>query len=315
MSSGDYTSVRKMKQMYSHQNDNCKRYEDYGKRFDEFMNRINEYGRGERRHNENCMTPLGFNHQNGVGYYLPQSQCDNDAPNVPPGLRTKTSQLIATNRYHTKTIKAYRITPIKHGFVTFTVDVHLHNFVVNSSISCYSDSNMNNFFEGNINEYNSITGEITISDITSINGTFVDSAIYNLSLLTLTPDVIQLKNRMSDLYQYFFQVDLEAYPNYNPVTEQLIMFGMQISQLYLYFFNIDLSNDPEYEIVTYEHLTEKINYLYYYFFDLDINHNIDFNPNGNGLKLFSIKTRIEQIYLYLFNINLSTNPYFNPNLI
>jgi len=40
MSSGDYTSVRKMKQMYSHQNDNCKRYEDYGRRFDEFMNRM-----------------------------------------------------------------------------------------------------------------------------------------------------------------------------------------------------------------------------------------------------------------------------------
>jgi hypothetical protein len=314
MSSGDYTSVRKMKQMYSHQNDSCKRYEDYGKRFDEFMNRINEYGRGGHRHHEHGSYPLGFNHNNGIGYYLPHSNCDDDALN-PPVIRTKSSQLVATNKYHTKTIKAYRITPIKHGFVTFTVDVHLHNFAINSSISCYSDTNNNNFFEGTIHEYNSKTGEMTISDITSINGIFTDSAIYNIALLTLNPDIIQLKNRMSDLYQYFFQVDLEVYPNYNPVTEQLILFGSQISQLYLYFFNIDLSNDPEYEIVTYEYLTEKMNYLYYYFFELDITKNDDFNPNGNGLKLFSIKTRIEQFYLYLFNVNLSNDPYFNPNLI
>jgi hypothetical protein len=311
MSSGDYTSVRKMKQMYSHQNDNCKRYEDYGKRFDEFMNRINEYG---NRCHENQITPLGFNHKNGVGYYLPQSQCEDEYKNHPPGMRPKPNQLVATNRYHTKTIKPYRITPIKHGFITFTVDLHLHNFAIDSSISCYSDSNINNFFEGLINEYIPTTGEITISYIDSINGTFDTSSIYNVCLLTLNPDVIQLKQRMSHLYQYLFQVDLEVYPNYNPVTEQLILFGRQVCKLYLYFFNIDLTIDNEYEIQDYEYLNEKINYLYYYFFDLDITRNIDFNPNGNNIKLYSIKNRIEQLYLYLYNVNLPNNPYFDPNL-
>jgi len=313
MSSGDYTSVRKMKQMYGHQTEKCKRYEDYGKRFDEFMNRINEYGR--ERHNEHCHTPLGFNHRNGVGYYLPNSHNNDDDNDGPPCLRTKPGQLVATNRYHTKTIRAYLITPIKNGVVTFTVDSHLHNFELNSNVSCYSDSNINNFFDGTINHYNRMTGEMTISQLDSINGTFLESTVYNLSLLTLNPDLIQLKNRMSYLYQYFFQVDLEVYPNYNPVTEQLILFGAQISNLYYYFFNIDLSSDPEYEIVTYEYLTDKMNYIFFYFFELDITQNVDFNPNGNGLKLFSIKTKIEQIYLYLFNINLSNDPYFNPNLI
>ena len=85
--------------------------------------------------------------------------------------------------------------------------------------------------------------------------------------------------------------------------------------MYYYFFNIDLSSDPEYEIVTYEYLTDKMNYIFFYFFELDITQNLDFNPNGNGLKLFSIKTKIEQMYLYLFNVNLSNDPYFNPNLI
>lgn len=311
MSSGDYTSVKKMKQMYSHQNDNCKRYEDYGRRFDEFMNRINEYG---NRSHENHMTHLGFNHKNGVGYYLPQSQCEGEQKNQPPIMHPRPNQLVATNRYHTKTIKPYRITPIKHGFITFTVDVHLHNFAVDSSISCYSDSNINNFFEGLINEYIPTTGEITISNINSINGTFDASAIYNVCLLTLNPDVIQLKQRMSNLYQYLFQVDLEVYPNYNPVTEQLILFGTQISHLYNYFFNIDLTIDPEYQIEDYEYLNEKINYLYYYFFDLNITQNVDFNQNGNQVKLYSIKNRIIQLYVYLFKIDLSDDPYFNPNL-
>lgn len=311
MSSGDYTSVRKMKQMYSHQNNNCKRYEDYGRKFDEFMNRINEYG---NHNHENQMTPLGFNHKNGVGYYIPQSQCEDEYKNQPPGMRSKPNQLVATNRYHTKTIKSYRITPIKHGFITFTVDAHLHNFGVDGSISCYSESNMNNFFEGIINEYNALTGEMTISNISSINGVFAESAIYNVCLLTLNPDVIQLKQRMSHLYQYFFQVDLEVYPNYNPVTEQLILFGSQIGHIYKYFFNIELTNDPEYEILDYEYLNEKMNYFYYFFFDLDITKNIDFNPNGNHIKLFSVKNRINQLYLYLFKIDLLDNPYFDPNL-
>jgi len=260
------------------------------------------------------MTHLGFNHKNGVGYYLPHSQCEGEHKNQLPVMHPRPTQLVATNRYHTKTIKPYRITPIKQGFITFTVDVHLHNFTVDGSISCYSDSNINNFFEGLINEYIPTTGEITISNISSINGTFDASTIYNVCLLTLNPDVIQLKQRMGNLYQYLFQVDLEVYPNYNPVTEQLILFGTQISQLYNYFFNIDLTIDPEYQIEDYEYLNEKINYLYYYFFDLNITQNIDFNQNGNQVKLYSIKNRIIQLYIYLFKIDLSDNPYFNPNL-
>jgi hypothetical protein len=307
MSSSDYTSIRKIRQMYSHQNDNC-RSNDYGKRFEEFLRRMDDYAKG--CHNDQ-MTPLGYNRQNGIGYYVPPNQVDND--NSPPGMRSKISQLTVTNRYHTKTIKSYLITPIRDGAITFTVDIHLHNFAQNQSVSIYSDSNPNNFFEGIINRYDPATGEITINMIESINGNFNSSAIYNVCLLTLNPDLIQLKNRMNELYQFLFQVNLEEYPNYNPVVEQMIIFSQQINNLYYYFFTIDLTLDSNYQINDDNFLNEKLNNLYKYFFNLDVTINADFNPNGGQIKLFSIKNRINQLYLYLFNINLNEGTDFDPN--
>jgi hypothetical protein len=310
MSSSDYTSIRKMKQMYSHQNDHC-RSNDYGRRFDAFLNRIDEFARHGRC--ENHMAPLGYNRENGIGYYAPHNDKDNDSQ---PSIRSKIGQLTVTSRYHTKTIKKYLITPIKGGAITFTVDVHLHNFALNQSVSVYNDTNENNFFEGNINAYDPATGEITINMVDSINGIFTTSSVYNVCLLTLNPDVIQLKNRMNDLFQFLFQVNLDEYPNYNPVIEQRMMFSQQICNLYAYFFNIDLTLDPNYQLDDDNFLNNKINYIYRYFFNLDITMNIDFNPNGNRIKLFSIKNRINQIYLYLFDIDLLDYPYFDPsNLI
>lgn len=312
MSSSDYTSVRKMKQMYNHQNDHC-RNNDYGKRFDDFLRRMDDYARGNHHH-DNHMTPLGYNKQNGICYYAPQHQIENDHGGQ-PNIRSKISQLTVTSRYHTKTIKKYLVTPIKGGAITFTVDLHLHNFAPDQSVSVYSDTNANNFFEGNINSYDPATGEITLNLIDSINGEYTTSAVYNVCLLTLNPDLIQLKNRMNDLYQYFFQVDLEEYPNYNPVTEQKLLFSRQICNLYIYFFNLDLTEDPSYQIANYDYLDSKINFIYQYFFNLDITQNLDFNQNGNHIRLFSIKSRINQLYLYLFDINLLDSEYFDPNLI
>jgi hypothetical protein len=314
MSSSDYTSVRKMKQMYSHQNDHC-RTNDYGKRFENFLNRMDEFARcsyNECHPHPHHMAPLGYNRENGIGYYAPRNQIDNDAAAHPP-FRSKIGQLTVTSRYHTKTIKKYLITPIKGGAITFTVDIHLHNFAPEQSVSIYGDTNENNFFEGNINTYDPSTGEITINMIDSINGSFSVSSVYNVCLLTLNPDVIQLKHRMSALYQYLFQVNLDEYPNYNPVVEQMMLFSQQICNLYYYFFNIDLTVDPSYEITSDNYISDRINYLYRHFFNLDVTMNIDFNPNGNQIKLFSIKNRINQLYLYLFNADLIETPYFDPN--
>jgi hypothetical protein len=320
MSSSDYTSVRKMKQMYSHQNDHC-RNNDYGKRFDEFLRRIDDFAHGPNHHHHNHFAPLGYNRHNGIGYYVPhqhQHQIENNHDHDHDGhphIRSKIGKLTVTSRYHTKTIRKYLVTPIKGGAITFTVDLHLHNFAPEQSVSVYSDTNANNFFEGNINSYDPSTGEITLDLIDSINGDYSTSSVYNVCLLTLNPDLIQLKNRMNDLYQYLFQVNLEEYPNYNPVIEQKMLFSRQICNLYIYFFNLDLTGDPNYQINDYEYLDSKINFIYQYFFNLDITQNLDFNQNGNQIKLFSIKSRINQLYLYLFNIDLLENEYFDPNLI
>jgi hypothetical protein len=218
---------------------------------------------------------------------------------------------IENNRYNTisKTIKKYYITPIKNGSVIFTIEAHLKNFLVNQAVSVYSDVN---YFEGDIVNYDQISGEIIINNIDNLTGNFNDNLFYSVCLLGFNPDVIKLNKRMKDLYQYLFQVDIDIFPDYNPNIELYILYRLQIARLYKYLFNINLEEDPDYSI-EYSYLENKINYLYFYFFDLDIKNNQDFNPNNNGIKLNTLKNSINQLYVYLFNINLNNDPKFNIN--
>jgi hypothetical protein len=226
-------------------------------------------------------------------------------------ISTRVVYNIEKYRYNTiaKTIKKYFITPVKNGSVTFTIEAYLRNFLVNQSVSVYSDVN---YFEGNIVSYDQISGEITINNINCLNGSFNDNLFYSVCLLGFNPEVIKLNKRMKDLYQYLFQVDIDVFPEYDPNIELLYLYRLQITRLYKYLFNTNLENEPEYSI-DYNYLENKINYIYFYFFNLDIKRNEDFNPNNNEINLNSIKQTINQIYLYLFNIDLNNNPKFNIN--
>jgi hypothetical protein len=226
-------------------------------------------------------------------------------------LSTRVVYSIEKNRYNTisKTFKKYLLTPIKNGSVTFTIEAYLKNFLVNQVVSVFSD---NNYFEGNIVSYDEISGEITINNINSLNGNFNDNLFYSVCLLGFNPELIKLNKKMKELFQYFFQVDIDLLPEFDPNTQVLITQRKQITDIFKYLFDTNLENDPEYSIDP-NYLENKINNLYFQFFDLDITKNVDFNPNNNGIKINSLKQAINQLFLYLFDINLENNPSFNIN--
>lgn len=226
-------------------------------------------------------------------------------------LSTRVVYSIEKYRYNTisKTFKTYLLTPIKNGSVTFTIEAYLRNFLVNQSVSVYSDAN---YFEGNIVSYDQISGEITINNIDCLTGNFNVNLFYSVCLLGFNPEVIKLNKRMKDLYQYLFQVDIDVFPDFNPNIQVLNTQKTQITTLYNYLFDTNLENEPEYGIDP-SYLENKINNLYFQFFDLDISKNEDFNPNNNGVKINSLKQAINQLVLYLFDINLDNDPTFNIN--
>jgi len=226
-------------------------------------------------------------------------------------LSTRVVYSIEKYRYNTisKTFKTYLLTPVKNGSVTFTIEAYLRNFLVNQAVSVYSNVN---YFEGNIVSYNEISGEITINNINCLNGNFNDNLFYSVCLLGFNPELIKLKNKMKELYQYLFQVDIDAFPDFNPNIRILNTQRIQITNLYKYLFDTNLENDPDYSIEP-DYLENKINKLYFQFFDLDITKNVDFNPNNNGIKINSLKQAINQLVLYLFNVNLDIDPTFDIN--
>jgi hypothetical protein len=224
-------------------------------------------------------------------------------------LSTRVVYNIEKYRYNTisKTFKKYLLTPIKNGSVTFTIEAYLKNFLVNQVVSVFSD---NNYFEGNIVIYDQISGEITINNIDCLNGNFNDNLFYSVCLLGFNPELIKLTKKMKDLYQYLFQVDIDAIPEYDPNIESMYLYRLQTTRLYKLLFDINIENDPEYSIES-NYLENKVNNLYFQLFDLDIKRNEDFNPNNNGIKLNSLKNSINQLFIYLFDINLDNDPTFN----
>lgn len=319
MSSGDYTSNRKMKQMYGLPVDNNIR--NSGRIYSEHPPHTQIYGQpgcGGNYYYENQMVPIG---------YYPQQR-----PPSPPCAPCAPQQIQCINSFiqdlslnykdsvMTRTVKKYTITPMIGGVITFTVDKYLKNYIVDKSaysqfVSVYSDSSMNIFFQGVVSNYDMQSGEITIGQVDGINGNFKNSSYYNVYLLY--PDVILLKNRLNYIYQHLFQIDLNSLPSYNPITEHLDLYVTNLCQLFTYFFNIDLTKDAAFETIDDIYLNAKLLYLYQYFFNLDITKNVDFNPNGNEIKLNTSQNRIYQLYLYFFTVDMYNinNRYFNPNLI
>lgn len=325
MSSSDYTTLRRIKHMSKptscndhHSKPNCY-----------YVNGNNQHCK--QHNNEHCK-------QDNEDVYLINNNlhCDHHAPVVlinnthhqeEPVYLIKNRQheqvyLINDNtqlempghqnkdKYITFSTKKYIITPINDGSVTFTIDNNLtHN--TGYKVVCTNTVAEYNYFEGEIFDYNKTTGEITIFKIQNVNGDFKNPATYNITLSSGNQELIKTKNRVNDLYEYLFKVDLT-----NPINNKydllLIQYYNQIRRLYKYFFNIDIAviNYEDYEDdneITEQYLTKKINYLYFVFFnikdlDLCLKRFKDFNPNNNGVLLNTIKHKISQLYVYFFNI-------------
>ena len=215
-------------------------------------------------------------------------------------------------KYITKTAKSYRVSPIKNGSVGFLVEKNLP-FATGQSISCNILGNESNFFNGIVFDYDAETGFLSIGAIDNVTGNFSNSVVYNINLILFDPEVVKLKQRMDYLYKYLFQIELNATPNFNPVSEQLQFFDKKVYNLFLYLFDQDVHTLSDYQL-TEVYLANKVDDLYEYLFEVKLDRNLDFNPNGfDDSLLNNLKIKIYQIYIYLFSINLEQSPWFNPN--
>jgi len=213
-------------------------------------------------------------------------------------------------KYITKTIKEYKVVPTKNGTVGFLVEKCLP-FKANMAISCSVNGHEENFFNGIIFDYDKEIGFLSIGDIDNITGDFSESSIYDINLILFDPEVVKLKKRMEMLYEYFFQVDLETNPDYNPIVELIKQYDANIHNLFMYLFNFNMRIESNYEL-TEEFLNVKIAEIYDYLFNVNITNNLGFNPNGNGIMMDTLRKRIHELYKYLFSVDLAYNPTFNP---
>jgi hypothetical protein len=206
----------------------------------------------------------------------------------------------------------YIITPVQGGSVTFTVDSGL-TYSKGVNIFCANKRKSDCYFEGVIYHYSPNTGEITIHQISNINGVFNEPAVYNVILLAGSQELVKLRTRMNDIYFKLFQIDLTdpVNNNYDLVLSQC---SNDVNNLYEYFFEIDITEHDDYELeVCY--LTDKIKDIYAHFFDIpniDMKRYKKFNPNNNGVLLDNLEKKIAQLYLYLFDNDLSVKVFFTP---
>ena len=310
MSLSDYTTLRRIKHICKPTS--CNDHHCKPTSCNDHHCKPNCYGDNEhcKQHNEHCKQHNEHCKQHEpvviINTHQPVEQVYLINDNIQPGMSAHQNK----DKYITFSTKKYIITPINDGSVTFTIDNNLtHN--TGYKVVCTNTVAEDNYFEGEIFDYNKTTGEITIFKIQNVNGDFKNPATYNITLSSGNQELIKTKNRVNELYEYLFKVDLT-----NPINNKydllLIQYYNQIRRLYKYFFNIDIAviKYEDYEDdneITEQYLTKKINYLYFVFFnikdlDLCLKRFKDFNPNNNGILLNTIKHKISQLYLYFFNI-------------
>jgi len=215
-------------------------------------------------------------------------------------------------KYITKTIKAYKVLPVKNATVGFLVEPSLP-FTIGQSISCSIMDADNNYFNGTVLDYDKDIGFISLGNIDNITGSFSETVVYNINLILFDPEVSKLKHRMEMLFKHLFQVDLATTPDYNPVAAQLIQFDRHMYNIFMYLFNYNIRIEDGYA-VTEAHISKLTDDLYLYFFDVSLDRSLDFNPNPHhNVDLSNLKNKINQLYIYLFSVNLEQMPYFNPN--
>ncbi len=218
------------------------------------------------------------------------------------------NKLFKYEKFITTTIKQYTLKPVNNMGIGVLIATDLL-IKAGDHISCYDNTDRLNFFKGVINGYDNTTGYLSLYKIYDINGSFDSSNIYSIHLIMCEPDIFKLKERIDLLFQYLFNVDLNTNPDYNPVIITNVKNQEYIYYLFLYLFNIDIRVDANYT-TTDVYLLLKLNALYQYLFEVNISVNTTFNPNADSNIPTTIQDYIVQLYLYLFNINIMDHTFY-----
>jgi hypothetical protein len=241
MSSGDYTNIRKMKNMYTTPNHN---------------NRLDIYVKCNDEQNK-CSTPQSFcneviydNHprieyirnEPRIEYIINEKKIDcGCVKNVCEKNVCENNENNVIYNYETssRTIKKYLLSPNEGGSITFTIKKNLVNFINKQVVSVYynitNEDGINNYFEGYIYKYDNDSGEISINNIFNISGDFGNSQYYNITLLGFNPNLEKLNNRTDNLYNLLFPKNLFNNEYYDPNLESQIIKNTRL------FINNDVS--------------------------------------------------------------------------
>jgi hypothetical protein len=209
------------------------------------------------------------------------------------------------------------------------------SFSTGNGVSCVSYTDPKNYFQGVVQVYDPVTGQMAIAQIQYITGNIGQVAdYYNVYLLTIRPDLDLVISRVNELYLYLFNVDVTVNTNYDLISS--IVYN-NIAQLYFYFFQVNIAEQDVNYSVTPAYFSNSINWLYYYLFSpnsttlvlydfklvsgymptnpnslTDPNYQ-PFNFNKNSTTISTIDTKVTQLYYYLFKNNLSIQLTFDPN--
>jgi len=194
------------------------------------------------------------------------------------------------------TTEAVLITPIVNGAITFTVCKNL-SFTTGLPVTISSSTNLNNYFEGFIYDYDKCTGVITVNNIQYISGIFTASSIYLINITNNITELNSLRTQITELYALLGDSGNTLLNQYN----------IDVIELYYYFFNQDIRLDSDY-VLNETYLNTKMNYLYIYFFDVDItlSSNSAWNLNNTSVQLNTLSNKISQMYIYFFGTHTST---------
>lgn len=194
------------------------------------------------------------------------------------------------------TIEEVLITPSLNGAVTFTVCKNL-SFILGLPVTVSSSSNLNNYFEGFIYDYDKCSGNITVNKIQYISGIFTAPSIY---LINVTNNITELNSLRNQITQLYALLD-------NSGNTLLTQQNSDVIELYYYFFNQDIRQDGDYTLSD-VYLNTKMNYLYTYFFDIDItlSSNSGWNLNNTSVQLNTLTNKISQMYIYFFGTYTSS---------
>ena len=294
MASGDYTTIKRIKEMYKSTNLICNNTTTQTTTTTASSNKYLTIN------NSNCKLPAC------------QTTCQTTTNNSTLNDCITTdllSKLFKYEKFISKTTKEYNLVPMRNMGIGILISPN-SLLKAGDHVSCYIDTDRLNNFKGIINGYDNVSGFLSLYQIYDINGTFELRSTYSVHLIMCEPDIFKLKERIDMLFKYLFNVDLDINPDYNPAIELISNKENYIYNLFMYLFEMNIRQETGYALNN-DYLLSKINELYEYFFNISIIENTTFNPNNNDVIPATLQDYINQIYLYLFNVNIIDYSFYN----